>query len=149
MPIGLRIFVVSEFLPCRHLFPNNFDIVDSSVQALARKHMQFYLGHIQPASMLRGIHKLKPVPQRLCLIWRKHFIKLSRVVRVQVIHHQRYLFCTFVLTGDLFYKTSTVHLGFSFCDFDHAFSCQWLTGKENVAYAATPVFIVVFSHRPW
>jgi hypothetical protein len=33
------------------------------------------------------------------------------------------------LTGDLFYKTSPVQLGFSFCDFDHAFSCQWLTGK--------------------
>jgi len=103
----------------------------------------------QPASVLRGIHKLKPVPQRLCLIWRKRFIKRSRVVRVQVIHHQRYLFCTFVLTGDLFYKTSPFQLGFSFCDFDHAFSCQWLTGKENIAYAATPVFIVVFGHLPW
>ncbi|MBU1150785.1 MAG: Fic family protein [Proteobacteria bacterium] len=44
---------------------------------MARKHIQLYLGHIQPASVLWGIHKLKPVPQRFCLIWRKEITEAN------------------------------------------------------------------------
>ena len=59
------------------------------------------------------------------------------------VHHQRYFFSAFILTGNLFQKTSPDPLGFPFSDCHHAFSYQWLTGEENIAHSATPVFIVV------
>ena len=53
-----------------------------------------------------------------------------------------------VLICDLFQKTSPVPLGFSFGDFHHALSCQWLTGKKNVAYAAALIFIIMHGRMP-
>ena len=70
-------------------------------------------------------------------------------MHVQIIHHQGYLFCAFVLTSDFFNKTSPVPLGFSFGDFYRTLPYQWLARNENIADAATLVFIVVLSRLPW
>ncbi len=54
--------VISVNLPRCNLFPDIFNIVDSPIKALPRKHIQFYLSHVQPASMLSpssAVQKLK------------------------------------------------------------------------------------------
>lgn len=46
----------------RHLAGDLLDICDPTVEALLVEHIQLDLGHVQPATVLRGEDKLEPIP---------------------------------------------------------------------------------------
>jgi hypothetical protein len=76
----------------------------------------------------------------------KEWIKGLRGTNVtdrQIVHHQYYFFCCFVLILNLLQKISPILLGSSFCDLQHALSCQWFTDDKNITHTATPVFIII------
>jgi len=43
--IYFAFFISSKLLPCRYFFFNRFNIVDSSIQALGREHIQLNLSN--------------------------------------------------------------------------------------------------------
>jgi len=36
LPINFHIFIISVFLPCQYLFPDNLNVIDSSVKTLRK-----------------------------------------------------------------------------------------------------------------
>lgn len=69
---------------------------DSPIEALPGQHIQFNLGHIQPAAMFRRMVYLKPSGQSVGLIQSEPFVKRTGRMRVQVIHDQNNLFCLWI-----------------------------------------------------
>jgi len=127
-----------------YFFLYSFDIIDSSIQALACEHIQFNFSNIHQLPCF-GVCTNSTYPITLLLIRWELLIERSCVMCVKVVHHQCNFFCIFVLGGDFFYKASPFQSSSSFSDLYHALPCQWFTGKENVGFAATLVFIIVFS----
>ena len=62
LPIDACVLVVSEGLPRFDLASDHVDVVDSPVQTLRAEHVQLDFGHIQPASVLRGVDEIEAIP---------------------------------------------------------------------------------------
>jgi hypothetical protein len=71
------------------------------MKALTGENAQFDFRHIQAASVLWSMHKLKSVPERLCCFWRICLIKRPRFVRVQIIHYQDNFIRNTILFGNV------------------------------------------------
>lgn len=56
-------------------------------QALTRKYTEFYLGHVQPATVLWGVMDSQLSAQSACFGRFKDFVEHRQRVRVQVVHH--------------------------------------------------------------
>lgn len=50
LPIDLGIELIATGLPSGDFAAQGFDFVDTAVQALANHHVEFNLGHVEPAS---------------------------------------------------------------------------------------------------
>ena len=65
LPIDCGVSVIPSMLPGGHFRLHLRQRVNPSIQALLDEHVQLNLRHVQPATLLRRIHELKPVPQCL------------------------------------------------------------------------------------
>ena len=88
--------------------PDIFYVINPSVQALPREHIQFYLCHIQPTPMLRSKHKIKSIPKLFCLGWPEGFVKRPRSMSIKIVHHYCYFFSIAVKCGYVLKKICPV-----------------------------------------
>src|SRR5271166_4402431 len=101
LPADPCLQVVAMALPgtysCRHLIER----IDALVETLANHHVQFNLGHIEPASMDRRVHEFKAAPKTFGLLGRKGLIERTRLMRAQVVHDEGDPLGLFVVSRDI------------------------------------------------
>ena len=85
LPINPFLTMISVPILCSGFCFQRFDVVDSPSQTLRGEGGQFYLGHIKPGTMLRGMMKLKLLPDTTSFSRLKRLVQGRDVVRVQVI----------------------------------------------------------------
>ena len=69
----------------RYLAAHGIDVGDASAQALAHHHVDFDLGHVQPAAVLGRVHEIEAIPQRLGPLGREGLVQRDGAVGVEVV----------------------------------------------------------------
>lgn len=148
LPIDFCVQIVPSVLPCRHFSLHLSHIVNPSVQTLPDEHVQLNLSHVQPTAVLGGIHKLKPVPQRLGHGGRKRLVEGTGAMGIEIIHHEGNLVGAGVLPRNGVQKGGPLRSRFSLRDLDEAGARQRFDGHEHIAHPAALVFVVIARRRP-
>lgn len=140
LPVDGTDALIAMLLPTLDLLAKLLNCGNVVGQTLPRQHTQFDLGNIEPARMLRGIVDLQTVDQGFGLLRRKHFIKRSRRMRIQIVHHQNdFLRLRIVFFQHLLHEACPVLLCPVFGHFQVAFASQRLIGNEEVG---TSLFLI-------
>lgn len=62
-------------------------MIASPIETLSFENTNLDFSHVQPAPTLRSVVELEAIEVGLCLIWREELIEASRLVRIELIHH--------------------------------------------------------------
>ena len=73
--------------PCGDFADEALGVVDSTIQALAAKHADLDLDHVEPTGMLGGVVELDAAQNSPSFGWRESFVKRAGRVGRQVILH--------------------------------------------------------------
>lgn len=118
-------------------------VADSPSQALLGEGGQFYLGHVQPGAMLRGMMKFQFLPYPSSLCWLERFIQRRYIVRVQIVTYKdNLLHIGKVLIHKLFDLLCPVRLASVFPDGYSSPAFKWSREHEATAGAVADVFVI-------
>ena len=92
MPVDLVFALVALHLPRVDLVTQRVKVRDSARQALAGKHTELDLGHVEPAAVLGGVMERQAAQETVRLLGREGLVERRAVMRVQVVHDQVRLF---------------------------------------------------------
>ena len=84
--------MISIPIPYSGFCLQRFDVADSPSQTLLGEGGQFYLNHIKPGTMLRGMMKLKLLPDTTSFSRLKRLVQGRDVVCIQVVANKNDLF---------------------------------------------------------
>ena len=135
---------VAGTLPGGNLLLDGRAIGKSSFQALAGKHRQFNLDHIEPAPMFRCVVELQPLHETPGLRRGKDFVEGRRGMGIEVVQHDENLLgFGEVAIDERLHTAGKIWLGPSLCDFDVAPSLLRCKEHEQITRPVAPVLIIV------
>lgn len=85
LPINPFLTMIPVLIPSSGFCFQRFDVADSPSQASLGEGGQFYLGQVQPGTMLRGMMKFNLLPDTTSIIRLKRLVQGRDVVRIQVV----------------------------------------------------------------
>ena len=75
LPVDLGLDLVAAGLPGTHLRAHGLNVCNAAVEALAYHHIDFNLGHVEPAAVFGRVNELKAIPQCFGLVWCKRLVQ--------------------------------------------------------------------------
>src|ERR1019366_8103464 len=147
-PLDTSVLGVAARLPRSDLGDDRSAIRQTPIKTLAIKDADFNFGHVEPAGMLRGVMEYDPSQQGSRLADTQHLLKALAEMGVEIVHDQM---DAARLGVDVFEqvldKGNEVRLGAVVGDRDGTSATLRFHRNEQVAGAASGIFVIVFCRR--